>query len=63
MCVGLHIKESTGLLVALQGVLSFPVINCTDLPGTEMFDGAQIIKSSVSLLEALVKGLVDGACC
>jgi len=63
MHVGLHVNGSTSPLVALQGVISFPVTNCTDLPGTEMFDCAQIVKSSVSLLEALVIGLTNGACC
>jgi len=35
-------------LLALQGVLSFPVINYIDLSWIEIFDGAQIVKFSVT---------------
>ena len=39
MCVGLCVNGSTRPLVELQCALSFPMMNCTDRPGIEMFDG------------------------
>ena len=44
MCQQIY-KSTNG---TLQGVLSFPVINCTDFQGIEIFDGVQIVKSLVS---------------
>ena len=62
MCAGLCINGSTRPLVTLQDALSFPVMNCTDRPGIEMFDGALIVKLLVMLLVSL-RRLVDGTCC
>ena len=62
MCVGLRVNGSTSPVVALQGVSSFPVMNCIDLPCIQMFDGAQIVKSSGSTLDASEIELADDAC-
>ena len=63
MCIGLLVNGSTNPLVGLQGALSFPVMNCTDLPGIKMFDGAQIVKFSVTVLAVSLIGLADETCC
>ena len=56
MCVGLCANGSTSALVALQGALSLPAMNCTVRPGIVMFVDAATVKSSVMVL-------VDGISC
>ena len=56
MCVGLHANGSTSAMVALQGALSFPAMNCTVRLGIVRFVGAAIGKSSAM-------ALVDGTGC
>ena len=63
MCVGLCVDGSTRTLVASQGTLSFPVINCTVRPGIERFDVSQMVKSSAVTLAASKMILVGGTCC